>query len=355
MFDQAWQRQQFEAGWAGIDWPKEYGGLGLDLMQQLIWYEEFAQASAPGVGVFFVGLRHAGPTLMARGDEAQKTRHLPAILRGDEVWCQGFSEPEAGSDLASLRTRARISEDGEALIVNGRKIWTSYAHVADVQELLVRTNAEVPKHRGITWVICEMDSPGITTRPIETIHGQMHFCEVTYDDVRLPLSNVVGGLHQGWSVAMSTLSFERGTAFMAEQVELAHRVEELVQAATELPSPDGRRRAIQDDEIARRLGMARIEVAALRSMTYASVSRIAKSGKPGPEGSMLRLYYSLVWQRTFGLALEILGEDVSSADRSDVRGRWTWAYLNSFRATIAAGTKDIQRNIIGERVLGLPR
>jgi alkylation response protein AidB-like acyl-CoA dehydrogenase len=218
----------------------------------------------------------------------------------------------------------------------------------------VRTDRDVPKHKGITWVICDMRSPGIEVRPIRGIAGSdAHFCEVFYDEVRIPIENVVGEINDGWSVAMSTLSFERGTAFMAHQVEMAKTVEALVDLARERIGPDGRRPAIADDEIARRLGTARAEVSALRAMTYAGISRAARSSQPGPEGSMLRLFSSELSQRVARLALDILGDTARySGDGVD---RWQYGYLGSFQATIAAGTRDIQRNIIGERVLGLPR
>jgi alkylation response protein AidB-like acyl-CoA dehydrogenase len=353
----AWQREQFDSGWAGVNWPSEYGGLGLSLAEQLIWYEEYALAGAPQPRASFVGLRHAGPTLILRGTDAQKAEHLPQILKGELTWCQGFSEPAAGSDLAALQTRAVI--DGDHLVVSGQKIWTSYADVATYQELLVRTDPEAPRHRGITWVICDMRSPGIEVRPIRTLAGVSEFCEVFYDEVRIPLANVVGELNDGWSVAMSTLSFERGTAFMAEQVSLARTLDALVEVARVVIGPDGRRPAIDDEEIARRLGRARAEVSALRAMMLASVSRSAGQPQPGPEASMIRVLYGELEQRITKLAVDIVGPDgaalVGVPGLAPRRRSWTDEYLWSFQATIAAGSKDIQRNIIGERVLGLPR
>ncbi|EUA51429.1 acyl-CoA dehydrogenase, C-terminal domain protein [Mycobacterium xenopi 3993] len=197
------------------------------------------------------------------------------------VWCQGFSEPDAGSDLAALRTKAVI--DGDELVVNGQKVWTSFATVADYQELLVRTDNTQGKHRGITWVICDMSSPGIDVRPIETIEGGAEFCEVFYDNVRIPLSNVVGEVDNGWSVAMATLSFERGTAFTANQVRLAKTVEDLIDYARDHVGPDGRRPAIADDEIARRLAQARASVASLRALTYSNICLAMQSETPGPK------------------------------------------------------------------------
>ncbi len=355
-YDMAWQRRMYDAGWAGINWPKEYGGRGASLMEQLVWYEEYARVGAPEVTTGFVGLKHAGPTLIACGSEEQKSYHLPRILRGEVVWCQGFSEPNAGSDLASLQTRAEI--DGDHLVVNGQKIWTSFGHVAEFQELLVRTDPNAPRpHAGITWVICPMDAPGLDIRPIKTLAGNSDFCEVFYDNVRIPLANVVGALNDGWRVAMATLSFERGTAFMSEQVRLARRLAALVEVARQAPGPDGRGRAIDDDEIARRLALAAAEVEAMRAMTYRSLSLAARTGTPGAEASMIRLFFSELIQRIDVLAMDILGADaVGGFDAAGASGgEWTERYLTGLSQTIGGGTKEIQRNIIGERVLGLPR
>jgi len=355
-YDMAWQRRMYDAGWAGINWPKEYGGRGASLMEQLIWYEEYARVGAPDVTTGFVGLKHAGPTLIACGSEEQKAYHLPRILRGDVVWCQGFSEPNAGSDLASLQTRAVI--DGDHLVVNGQKIWTSFGHVAEFQELLVRTDPDAPRpHAGITWVICPMDAPGLDIRPIKTLAGNSDFCEVFYDSVRIPLANVVGKMNDGWRVAMATLSFERGTAFMSEQVRLARRLDTPVEVARRVPASDGRPRAVDDDEIARRLALAAAEVEAMRAMTYRSLSLAARTGMPGAEASMIRLFFSELIQRIDVLAMEILGaEAVGGFDAAGASsGEWAERYLTGLSQTIGGGTKEIQRNIIGERVLGLPR
>ncbi|WP_138843017.1 acyl-CoA dehydrogenase family protein [Rhodococcus pyridinivorans] len=352
-YDLAWQHAQWEGGWAGIAWPTEYGGRGLTLLQQLIWYEEYAAQGLPGIDANFVGLNHAGPTLVTRASEEQKSFHLPRILRGESIWCQGFSEPNAGSDLASLKTRAVV--DGDHLVVSGQKIWTSYADIGDYQELLVRTENGDSKHKGITWAICDMKSPGITVRPIKTMEGGAEFCEVFYDDVRVPLSNVVGELGNGWSVAMSTLSFERGTAFTANQVRLARIVEKLIDYARDHVGPDRRRPAIADDELARRLARVRASVASLRAMTYVGICENMKSDTPGPKGSMLKLLYSDVTKEVSALAMDILGpEALRGNSRWDENG-WVGTYLHSFSQSIGGGTSEIQRNIIGERVLGLPR
>jgi alkylation response protein AidB-like acyl-CoA dehydrogenase len=343
-FDLAWQRQQYEAGWAGIAWPVEFGGRGLPLTQQLIWYEEYAKLGMKAIDTRFVGLSHAGPTLIARASTDQQSHHLPPILRGEVVWCQGFSEPEAGSDLASLRTRAEV--DGDQLVVTGQKIWTSFAHLADWQELLVRTDPELPKHKGITWVICDMRSPGIEIRPIRTMDNGEDFCEVFYDEVRIPLANVVGGINSGWSVAMSTLSFERGTAFTVDQVQLSSTVERLIELARD-------RSVLGDDEVAHSLARARADVAALRALTYLGISRNLRSSEPGPEGSMLKLQWADLYKRIMRLAVEILGPaSLSFEVNGDI---WSELFLLSYGISIGGGTSEIQRNIIGERVLGLPR
>ena len=351
-YDLAWQRRMFEGGWAGVSWPREFGGRGASLMEQVIWYEEYARAGAPEITTTFVGLNHAGPTLIACGSEEQKAYHLPRILRGDVVWCQGFSEPNAGSDLASLQTRAVF--DGAELVVSGQKIWTSFGNVAEFQELLVRTDPEAPRHRGISWVICPMDSPGIDIRPITTLTGDQHFCEVFYDEVRIPLRNVVGQLHDGWRVAMATLGFERGTAFLSEQIRLARRLEDLAALARSVPGPRAGR-AIDDDEIGRRLALARAEVAGLRAMTYRSVSLAVRTGVPGAEASIIRLFFSELVQRIDLLALDILGPAAVERCEGSPAARWADSYLAGLSQTIGGGTKDIQRNIIGDRVLGLPR
>ncbi|MGE0741750.1 MAG: acyl-CoA dehydrogenase family protein [Hyphomonadaceae bacterium] len=349
-FDRAWQKKQFEAGWAGISWPKEYGGAGLSLIQQLIWFEEYALAEGPYLGSFFVALSHAGPTLIARGTDAQKAFYLPKILAGETPWCQGFSEPGSGSDLASLRTRAEV--DGDHLVVNGQKIWTSLANRAKYQELLIRTDAN-SRYKGITWVIGDMDLPGITIRPIKCMHGSADFCEVFYDNVRIPLQNVVGEINDGWNVAMATLGFERGTAALAEQIEMSRVVEELIELAQTRLGPDGVRPAIKDEEFAGRLATLRAEVAALRAMSYAAISRAQRDFTPGAEGALIALYNTETMQRVFRTAADLMGGEMLDLGASP--HRWTTQYYRSIMQTIAGGTSEIRRNIIGERVLGLPK
>lgn len=351
-FDLAWQRLQYDAGWAGIGWPSAFGGRDLPLTQQLIWYEEYARTGLPPIDSRFVGISHAGPTLIARGNDEQRSTHLEKILRGDVIWCQGFSEPEAGSDLASLRTRGIV--DGEHLIVSGQKIWTSFAPVADYQELLIRTNPDVPKHKGITWVICDMHLPGIEVRPIRTLDNGHEFAEVFYDEVRIPLSNVVGDIDNGWSVAMSTLSFERGTAFTISQVQLSSNVERLIELAASHRSVNGRP-MIEDDSIIHRLARARADVAALRALTYLNISRNVRSPQPGPEGSMLKVEDARLLQEVCRLAIDILGPRSLELVEEEDESYWVERQLLAYSSSIGGGTSEIQKNIIAERVLGLPR
>lgn len=348
-FDAAWQREQYDGGYAGVSWPPEYGGCGLGLVQQLIWFEEYARANAPDIGCNFVGINHAGPTLVANAREDQKETHLRAILRGESVWCQGFSEPGAGSDLASLTTRG--VPDGDDIVITGQKIWTSFADLADYQELLVRTDPGAQRHHGLSWLICDMRSPGIDVRPIRTMAGTPEFCEVFYDEVRVPAANVVGGLGNGWRVAMSTLSFERGTGFVREQLELLRRIRRL---RDELDQDTARLAEGASSRIADALAQAR----AMYAMTLRMISRSLRGQDSGVEPSAIRLHYSLLRQRTERLAVELAGLDgllLSSVPESAVPENTARSYLDSFKVTIGAGTKEIQRNIIGERGLGLPR
>lgn len=346
-YDTQWQKVQFESGWAGVSWPVEYGGLGLGLTQQLIWYEEYARAQAPDNHLCFVGLNHAGPTIMAYGDEAQKSANLKEILTGDAIWCQGFSEPNAGSDLASLKTKAYV--DGDELVITGSKMWTSHGHLADKQELLVRTDSDAPKHKGISWVIFDMANPRVELRPIEimTAPNLPHFVQCFYDEARVPLSSVVGGLNNGWSVAMSTLGFERGTAQIKDQIRYAFLVEKMIERARDRFGSVN----LDNDEIGSRLAQLRADMAAARAMAYMVVSR-AHAGIQGSESSLMRAMVGEVQQRVRRLALDIIGPEALENPEDD---DWVYFYLRTFSTTIAAGTAQIQRNIIGERILGLPR
>ncbi|MBW8702693.1 Acyl-CoA dehydrogenase [Streptomyces sp. MBT84] len=341
-FDLGWQRMLYDAGYAGLHWPVDAGGRGATPAQHLIFLEETEKAGAPYVGANFVGLLHAGPTIAAEGTPGQRERWLPPVLRGEEIWCQGFSEPEAGSYLASLRTRAW--RDGEAYVVSGSKIWTSHAEVADWCELLVRTDPEAPSHKGITWLAMPMDAPGVTVRPLRTLAGSTEFAEVFLDEVRVPVGNRIGAENDGWRVTMVTLSFERGTAFAGEVVACRRVLGELAREA----QGNGR---WDDASLRRRLGRLNAEFRALWRLTQWNVSEARGSGAvPGPAGSVFKLRYSHVRQELFDTAAEVLG-----ADSLDLGRPWTLDRLSSLSYTIAAGTSQIQQNIVAERILGLPK
>jgi alkylation response protein AidB-like acyl-CoA dehydrogenase len=315
------------------------GGRGATVLEQIVWFEEYARAGAPTpLGPTFVGLNHAGPTLIACGTPEQKAYHLPRIVNGDVIWCQGFSEPGAGSDLGALKTSGVI--DGDALVIHGHKIWSSFADIADWQELLVRTDPSAKTSAALTWVICPMNAPGITVRPIRTMAGVHKFCEVFYDGVRVPLSNVVGGLNHGWRTAMSTLAFERGTASLALLIALTLKVERL-RAACPAHRPQMRAR----------LAQLRAEGAAIRAMTYRLALDSADSA-PDASGSLARLAFAEYSQRVNAAAIDLFGIDAPEVVGLHGMGH---DYLDAFSETIAGGTSEIQRNIIAERVLGLPR
>ncbi|MFG2622933.1 acyl-CoA dehydrogenase family protein [Streptomyces sp. NPDC048507] len=340
--DLGWQRRLYDAGYAGLHWPVDAGGRGATPTQHLIFLEETERAGAPYVGANFVGLLHAGPTIAAEGTAEQRARWLPPVLRGDEVWCQGFSEPGAGSDLAALRTRA--VRDGDAYVVTGSKIWTSHAEIADWCELLVRTDPAAPKHKGISWLAMPMDAPGVTVRPLRTLAGSAEFAEVFLDEVRIPVANRVGAQDDGWRVTMVTLSFERGTAFVGEVVACRRTLTALARAA----KANGR----WDDPVLRRtLGRLYGEFGALWRLTQWNVSEAQRSdGVPGAGGSVFKLAYSHARQELYEAAADVLG-----ADSLALEEEWVLDRLSSLSYTIAAGTSQIQRNIVAERILGLPK
>jgi alkylation response protein AidB-like acyl-CoA dehydrogenase len=348
-YDTAWQRVLSDAGYAGIAWPAEHGGRGATPSEELIFLEETERARAPYVGCNFVGTLHAGPTLIAEGTPEQQAAHLPGILRGDHVWCQGFSEPDAGSDLASLRTRG--IRDGDHYVVTGHKIWTSHAQVADYCELLVRTDTSV-KHKGITWLIMPMDSPGIELQPLRTLTGVSEFNEMFLDEVRIPVANRVGAENDGWRVAMVTFSFERGTAFVSELLRSMVLAQDLVDVARKTAAWD-------DGSVRRDMAIVVAELDALWALTRRNVSRAARSGSGGVGvgGSVFKLGYHETRERLGEVALRVLGRaglamgdpaGLASADHVEQR-------LYALSLSIAAGTAQIQRNIVGERLLGLPK
>ncbi|MEW6473518.1 MAG: acyl-CoA dehydrogenase family protein [Actinomycetota bacterium] len=352
-YDARWQRMLFDAGYAGLDWPVEYGGRGATLTEQLIFAEETARAGAPTVGCNFVTLQHAGPTLIAEGSDEQRRRHLLPMLRGDEFWCQGFSEPEAGSDLAGLRTRA--IRDGDDYVVHGSKIWSSWAHVADFCELLVRTDPEAPKHRGLSWLICPMDRPGIEVRPLRTLTGALDYCEVVFDGVRIPLANRVGAENDGWRVAMVTLAFERGTAFIGDQARIERNLELLARAAATLERDEGGN-AWDDPEVRRQIGRLAARSHALGALIRHYVSLAEAGEQLGARASVMKLVWSELGQQVAELGRRITADAVTTTGGAELDpASWRQERLGSFWFTIAAGTSQIQRNIIGERLLALPK
>lgn len=351
-YDTHWQRLLFEAGYAGIDWPVEGGGRAASPVEQLVFKEELERAGAPYVGVNFVGLLHAGPTIVAEGTAEQRARFLPPILRGEEIWCQGFSEPGAGSDLASLRTRAE--REGDRYVINGSKVWTSHAEVADYCELLVRTGPEGSRHRGITWLILPMSSPGIEVRPLRTIGGSTEFAELFLSDVEVPVDLRIGEEDDGWRVTMVTLSFERGTAFVGELLESMR----LLRALAELARRTG---SWGDAGIRQRVGNLQAHFDALWALTKRNVSEAAVTGVPGIGGSVFKLCYSEQGQALSSLAMEVLGtasltgEPLESGGAPLGNTEHVEAWTKSISLTIAAGTSQVQRNIVAERILGLPK
>jgi len=356
-YDTGWQRGMFDAGYAGVDWPAAHGGLGATPTEQLVFLEETAAARAPYVGANFVGLLHAGPTLVVEGTDAQRARYLPRILRGDDVWCQGFSEPDAGSDLASLRTTA--VREGDHYVVNGRKVWTSMAQVADYCELLVRTDPDAPKHRGISWLILPMSTPGVQVRPLRTAGGSSEFSELTLDDVRVPVENLVGAENDGWRVAMVTFSFERGTAFIGEVIDSRNILAEIASIARSTPAPRGG--TLWDDAALRRdVGRLTADVHGLWALIRKNVSEAAAGMIPVQGASVFKLRFTESRQKIGDLAAHVLGR--SALAMSDLpglaggrNGHLVEDRVTTLAYTIAAGTSQIQKNILAERSLGLPK
>ena len=302
VYDMGWQRMLYDAGYAGINWPKEYGGRGATPTEHLIFLEETERARAPYVGMNFVGQLHAGPTLVVEATPEQKAFHLPGILKGEHVWCQGFSEPNAGSDLASLRCKAE--RDGDDYVINGQKIWTSYGHVAEYCEMLVRTDFDVPKHKGITWLIVPMDLPGIDIRPLLTMEGSSEFCEVFFDDVRVPVVNRVGDENDGWRVANVTLSFERGTAFVSDVLQTQVLVRDLAELARTITSRGATK--WEDAGLRRDLGKIAAELDALWALTKRNISQAQRTGLVGPGGSAFKLAFTELRNRLGDLAMHLL-------------------------------------------------
>jgi alkylation response protein AidB-like acyl-CoA dehydrogenase len=343
-----WQRQLYAGGWAGISWPKEYGGRGASLMEQAIFQEELARANAPQL-IGTIGLSLVGPTIITMGTDDQKLRYLPKILSGEEIWCQGFSEPNAGSDLAALGTKA--ARDGDDFRINGQKIWTSFAQMADWCLLLVRTDTEAPRHKGITCLLADMHSEGVSVRPLRQMSGDSGFNEVFFSNVRVPVTQVLGEVNKGWTTAIAALMNERANLGTGVQVVFKRNLEALI-ARSRIVERNGRP-ASEDPIVRQKLAQAYLELEILRLNTNRALTSLSKTGIPGPEGSTQKLYWSEMNQRTQQTAQEILGPYGQLKDFD--HGMWEYAYLRARGNTIEAGTSEIQRNIIAERVLGLPK
>jgi alkylation response protein AidB-like acyl-CoA dehydrogenase len=343
--DREWSRRLGEGGYAGLTWPKEYGGSGAPYSHQAIFLEELARAEAPShLGV--IGLGMAGPTIMAWGTDTQKERYLAKILSADEIWCQGFSEPDAGSDLAAARTK--IEDRGDHFLVSGQKVWSSFAHVADFCILVGLGLPEAPKYKNLTYVIVDMHAPGVDVRPLLQITGQPEFNEIFFTDVEVPKENLLGEIGGGWQVAMTTLLHERGTLGFALSATLDVAVRKLVALAKE--------RDVTDPILRDRIAREWVELQALKYTNYRALTTLQKTGIPGPEGSASKLVWSENNQRLTKLALEILGSHAQLTDGGGyASGYWQYQQLRSRGNTIEAGTSEILRNIVAERVLGMPR
>jgi alkylation response protein AidB-like acyl-CoA dehydrogenase len=339
-FRRAWQRALHDAGWAGVSWPKEYGGRGATLVEQAIYNEELARAQAPSTANV-LGLSMGGPTLIAHGTEEQKRRYLEPILSADEIWCQGFSEPEAGSDLASLKTRA--VRDGDEWVVTGQKVWTTLAHHARWCMLVARTDPDAPRHQGLTYFLMDMEQDAVQVRPLRQITGEAEFNELFIEEARIPHENILGGEGNGWAVAITTLMHERATLAFGLQIRVKITLAELLD--------DARRSGAAADPVIRdRLAQLYIESEVLRLNALRGLSAIMRTGVPGPEGSLGKWQWAEVNQALTELAVELRGPRAVLDD-----DRWTYRFLRARANSIEGGTTEILKNIVAERVLGLPR
>jgi alkylation response protein AidB-like acyl-CoA dehydrogenase len=348
----AWQARCHAAGYVGRAWPREFGGGGRPAAEQIIVDQELAAAGAPEFANT-VGLDVLGPSLLRFGTDAQRRRHIPAILSADEIWCQGFSEPDAGSDLASLRTRAR-ERDGE-YVVSGQKTWVSWGQFARWCGVLARTDDEGPRHRGISMLIVDLHSPGVELRPMTQITGHAEFCELFLDDVVVPKANLLGAPGDGWRIALHTLGHERGTAALPRQVKLRTWLDRAVRVAAER-TVDGEP-LLADPGAQAALARALVGVEVLRHHAYRTVGEFLNGGAVGPDSSSVKLLMAEAEQRLAATALEVVGTTLDHAepDAAAEDEFWNETYLYSRAATIYGGTQQIQRNIIADRVLGLPQ
>jgi alkylation response protein AidB-like acyl-CoA dehydrogenase len=352
-FRREWQGKLHEAGWAGISWPKEYGGRGATLIEQAIFVGEAARQEAPPPANV-LGLAMGGPVVIAHGTDEQKQRYLEPILTAEEIWCQGFSEPESGSDLASLKTKA--VKDGDEWVVTGQKVWTTFAQYAKWCMLVARTDPDAPKHKGLTYFLMDMDQPGVEAKPLVQITGEGEFNEVFMEEARIPDANVVGGVGNGWSVAITTLMNERaGLAFGAIS-QISNSLKKLTELAQETRVNGS---SAADDPLLRdRLAQLHIEAETMRLNAYRGLTKTMQSGIPGPEGSLGKWQWADINQRIGELALDIEGAYAPldrGAEHAVANGAWQYSFLRSRANSIEGGTTDILKNIIAERVLGLPR
>ncbi|HEX4691637.1 MAG TPA: acyl-CoA dehydrogenase family protein [Solirubrobacteraceae bacterium] len=335
-----WQRRLHEGGWAGVHWPKEYGGRGASLMETAIFFEELGRARGP-LPANVLGLLLGGPTVMVWGTDEQKDRYLEPILSAEEIWCQGFSEPDAGSDLASLKTRA--VPDGDDWVVTGQKVWTSGAQYSKWCMLVARTDTEAAKHKGLTYFLMDMEQDAVQVRPLRQITGEAEFNELFIDQARIPGENVVGGVGNGWKVALTTLMNERaGLAFFL-QVRLRQHLDDLIGRATS-------NSALDDARLADTLADLHVRTEILRLLAWKGLSTIERYGQPGPEGSLTKWLWSDTNQRLSQLAADVLGAEALTAGTP-----WAYELLRSPGNSIEGGTTEILKNIVAERVMGLPR
>ena len=339
-FRRAWQRELNTAGYAGLSWPQEYGGRGATLVEQAIFNEELTRADAPSPANV-LGLVMGGPVVIHHGTPEQKERYLAPILSAEEIWCQGFSEPDSGSDLASLKTRA--VRDGDDWVVTGQKVWTTLAHESKWCMLVARTDADVPKHKGLTYFLMDMEQEGVQVRPLRQITGEAEFNELFLEEARIPAENVVGGVGNGWNVAITTLAHERAGLAFASAVAVRRSLNDLIALCRE-------RGATEDPLIRQRLAQLHIETENLRLNALRGLSSQMRTGVPGPEGSLPKWQWSDTNQALTELAVDVLGEDALGSD-----SEWTYRFLRARANSIEGGTTEILKNIIAERVLGLPR
>ncbi len=339
-FQRDWQRKMHADGWAGVAWPKEYGGRGASLLEQTIFYSEMAAAKVPRPANI-LGLVMGGPVVMAHGDESQKERFLEPILSAEEIWCQGFSEPESGSDLASLKTRATKVDGGWS--VTGQKVWTTLAHISKWCMLVARTDADVPKHKGLTYFICDMEQEGVEVRPLVQITGEAEFNEVFFNEAFVPDENVIGGVGNGWMVAITTLMNERAGLGASAAVGISNDLDALVEMINQ--------RGLGSDPMLRqRIAKLKMGSEALRLGALRSLSSQIKTGIPGPEGSVLKWQWGSINQELTELATDALGSEGLESEQE-----WTYKMLRSRANSIEGGTTEVLKNIIAERVLGLPK